>query len=76
MYHTLLNNEPHQYILINKQIHTTSTKCQYQAAASNPKWCSDENWYIIRRTVHKNKNTDPIITCNPWKPVVTKNVVP
>jgi hypothetical protein len=27
----------HQYIKINKNSQTTSTKCQYQAAASNPK---------------------------------------
>jgi hypothetical protein len=27
---------------MNKNSQTTSTKCQYQAAASNPKWCDEE----------------------------------
>jgi hypothetical protein len=27
---------------MNKNNQTTSTKCQYQAAASNPKWCDEE----------------------------------
>jgi len=36
----LKNYEPHQYTVINKNNHTTSTKCQYQAAASKPKCCS------------------------------------
>ncbi len=37
----LLNNylPPQQYIVIYKNNQTTSTKCQYQAAASKPKWC-------------------------------------
>lgn len=30
--------EPHQYSEIYRNNQTTSTKCQYQAAASNPKW--------------------------------------
>jgi hypothetical protein len=29
---------PHQQIEMYKKSQTTSTKCQYQAAASNPKW--------------------------------------
>ena len=29
--------DPHQYIKINKNNQTTSTKCQYHAAASKPK---------------------------------------
>jgi len=35
---------PHQYTVINKNNHTTSTKCQYHAADSNPKWCVDVKW--------------------------------
>ena len=30
--------DPHQYIEKNKKSQTTSTKCQYHALASNPKW--------------------------------------
>jgi len=59
-----------------RQIHTTSTKCQYHAAASKPKWWSDENWCLIVRIKHTVKNVDPINTCAPWNPVATKNVDP
>lgn len=59
-----------------KQIHTTSTKCQYQAAASNPKWWLFEKWWLIVRLKHTNKNDDPIKTWAPWNPVATKNVDP
>ena len=34
----LFSYDPHQYMQTYKKSHTTSTKCQYQAAASNPKW--------------------------------------
>lgn len=30
--------DPHQYINTYRKSQTTSTKCQYQAAASNPMW--------------------------------------
>ena len=33
----VLTGEDHQYKQINKKIQTTSTKCQYQIAASKPK---------------------------------------
>lgn len=59
-----------------RQIHTTSTKCQYQAAASKPKWWDLEKWDIIVRTKHTSRNVDPINTCAPWNPVATKNVDP
>jgi len=32
-----------------KNNHTTSTKCQYQAAASNPKWRVGEKWRKFNR---------------------------
>jgi hypothetical protein len=37
VYTIIFYNVPHQYIVINKNNQTTSTKCQYQAAASKPK---------------------------------------
>jgi len=55
---------------------TTSTKCQYQAAASNPKWWFDEKCSVVCRRRHVVRNVVPIITCNPWNPVATKNVDP
>jgi len=54
--------------------HITSTKCQYQAAASNPKWWLDVKWYLISRRRQTDKNDDPMITCDPWNPVARKNV--
>lgn len=56
--------------------HTTSTKCQYQAAASNPKWWSLEKWINKFRKKQINKNVVPINTCSPWNPVAIKNVDP
>jgi len=63
-------------MVIYKNSQTTSTKCQYQAAASNPKWCPLEKWFDIRRAVHTIKNVVPMMTCRPWNPVATKNVDP
>jgi hypothetical protein len=53
-----------------------STKCQYHAAASKPKWWEEEkcNKFIRKNMIIKNKV--PIITCNPWKPVAIKKVDP
>lgn len=59
-----------------RQIHTTSTKCQYHAAASNPKWCELEKCESIVRTKHTRRNEEPIRTWAPWNPVATKNVDP
>lgn len=61
---------------IYKNSQTTSTKCQYQAAASKPKWCLEVKWYCRCRTRHVSRNREPIITCRPWKPVATKKVEP
>lgn len=59
-----------------RKIQTTSTKCQYQAAASKPKWRSDEKWQLMVRARHTRRKVVPIITWRPWNPVATKNVVP
>lgn len=61
---------------IYRKIHTTSTKCQYHAAASNPKWCPVEKWCRITRIRQISKKVDPIKTCRPWNPVATKKVAP
>lgn len=59
-----------------KNSQTTSTKCQYQAAASKPKWCLDVKWNSSCRIRQMVRNVDPIMTWSPWKPVATKNVEP
>ena len=59
-----------------KNSHTISTKCQYQEAASNPKWWDLVKWgktNVIKQTDNKMV---PIVKCKPWNPVATKNVVP
>jgi len=56
--------------------HTTSTKCQYHAAASNPVWWVVVKCVVVVRSVQIKRNVVPIITCRPWNPVATKNVVP
>ena len=66
----------HQYTKINTKIQTTSTKCQYQIAASKPTWTLRVKWWKIKRTKHTNKKIVPIITWNPCKPVVIKNTDP
>ena len=53
-----------------------STKCQYHAAASNPKWWLFEKWINIFRKKQINKNVVPINTWIPWNPVAKKNVDP
>ncbi len=62
--------EPHQYKVINKKIQTTSTKCQYQAPASKPKWCCRVKWYWVWRHRLVIKKMVPTKTWKPWKPVV------
>lgn len=59
-----------------KNNQTTSTKCQYQAAASNPKWCDGEKCKVFIRSQEIIKNNVPIITCKPWNPVAIKKVEP
>lgn len=70
------NYEPHQYIKTKRNNQTTSTKCQYQAAASNPKWWCLVNWWFINLNKQTSKNVLPINTCAPWAPVVIKKVEP
>ena len=38
VFHLLAEQDPPQYIDMSRKRQTMSTKCQYQAAASNPKW--------------------------------------
>lgn len=61
---------------INRNSQTTSTKCQYHALASKPKWCSEVKWALACRTVITRINVVPIKTCRPWNPVAIKNVLP
>ena len=61
---------------INKKSQTTSTKCQYQALASKPKWCPPEKCAFMCRPHITAMKIVPIITWRPWKPVATKNVLP
>ena len=55
---------------------TTSTKCQYQAAHSNPVVWSILFRVLLIRFRDTVRNVDPMITCSPWNPVAMKNVVP
>lgn len=59
-----------------KKSQTTSTKCQYQAAASNPKWCLDVKWNFNCRKKQTIRKVVPMITWRPWNPVAMKNVEP
>jgi len=59
-----------------KNSQTTSTKCQYQAAASNPKWWVGLNSQARWRKRTVAKKAVPIKTCSPWNPVAIKKVDP
>jgi hypothetical protein len=59
-----------------KNSHTTSTKCQYQLEASNPKWWWRVNWQDINLAKQTAKKVVPIITWRPWNPVATKKEAP
>lgn len=61
---------------MNRNIHTTSTKWKYNIDASYPKWWCFVIWWFIILTNITNKNNVPIITCSPWNPVATQNVLP
>lgn len=75
-YNRIIHYDPHQYMFKYKNNQTTSTKCQYQAAASNPKWCILDRWPLYIRIRQINKNVVPIITWIPWNPVAIKKVEP
>lgn len=59
-----------------KKSQTTSTKCQYQAAASKPKWWLEVKWWRICRSRQTARKVEPIRTWRPWNPVATKKVAP
>ncbi len=61
---------------MNKNNQTTSTKCQYHAAISNPMWWVWEIFFLIIFLKFTIKNVVPIMTCNPWNPVATKKIEP
>ena len=58
----LWEQDPHQYILVYRNNHTTSTKCQYQAAHSNPVTCVGEVNLLAIRLVVTIRNVVPIST--------------
>lgn len=60
----------------NKNNHTTSTKCQYQALASKPKCRTEVKWERNERNQDTTIKIVPRITCKPWKPVARKNAEP
>ena len=47
---------------MNKKIQTTSTKCQYQDAASNPIWCCVVKCDLYERYKQTAKKTVPTNT--------------
>ena len=51
-----------QYTRMYKPNHTTSTKCQYQAAPSKPKCLSAVKWPFCKRSVMKNSINIPTNT--------------
>ena len=55
---------------------TTSTKCQYHAADSKPKWCVEVKWFNIILIKDTNNEIVPTKTWKPWKPVAMKKVEP
>lgn len=63
--YVLRKHAPHQYILVYRNSHTTSTKCQYHAAHSNPVTCRGDVILPIIRFVVIVRNVVPISTCNP-----------
>ena len=55
--------------MIDKNNQTISTKCQYHAADSKPKWCVDVKWLKTIRKRDTIKQQVPMKTWKPWKPV-------
>src|SRR5664280_94165 len=68
--------EPHTYMQANRNSHTTSTKCQYQAANSKQRSWVGVKWPLSVRTRQTIRKIEPMITCAPWKPVAMKKVAP
>ena len=61
---------------VNRNSHTTSTKCQYQAAASKPKCCSGVKPPYSKRISQTVRKMVPMMTWKPWKPVARKKAEP
>ena len=59
-----------------KNNHTTSTKCQYQAAHSNPIRWVGVLIILLNRNSEIVRKIDPMITWIPWNPVAMKKVEP
>jgi len=53
-----------------------STKCQYQAAISNPRIRNVFDLIFVMRYSVNIRKVVPIMTWSPWNPVATKNVLP
>jgi len=75
-FYTIKSYAPHQYSIEYKNNQTTSTKCQYQAAHSNPTMWFEELTMFLNRSIEISKKVEPISTWIPWKPVAIKNVEP
>src|SRR5450830_2024244 len=65
-----------QYTTTYRPSQTTSTKCQYQAAPSKPKWCSGVKWPFSTRYKITDNMMAPMVTWKPWNPVNMKKVAP
>jgi len=61
----LHGNAPHQYSIEYRNNQTTSTKCQYQAAHSNPTIWSWELAKFVNRFNEINRKEVPMITWSP-----------
>jgi hypothetical protein len=59
-----------------KNSHTTSTKCQYQAAHSKLVRCNVVTFIFCNRVNLTIKKVVPINTWRPWNPVAMKKVLP
>src|ERR1700687_5369461 len=56
---------PHTYMQANRNSHTTSTKCQYQAADSKPGCCFGVKCPAMPQSRQTIRKTEPMIT---WAP--------
>ena len=61
---------------MNRPSQTTSTKCQYHAAASKAKWRVGVKCPRMARTSTTRRMIAPMVTWNPWNPVSMKKVEP
>jgi hypothetical protein len=63
--YTKKNYDPHQYSIEYKNSHTTSTKCQYHAAHSNPTMWWHDALIFMNRASDTVRKMDPMMTCSP-----------